>query len=79
MIGALSALPSSPRASFFAASCASMERQHGLAIGILEVVGQGEGLGPVCAVPSLALSTHVPLVLLRRYISEMPRASDGPL
>ena len=29
--------------------------------------------------PSLTLSTHVPLVLLRRYISAMPRASDGPL
>ena len=29
--------------------------------------------------PSLALITQVPLVPLRRYISEMPRASDGPL
>ena len=28
--------------------------------------------------PPLALSTQVPLVLLRRYISAMPRASDGP-
>ena len=27
-----------------------IERQHVLGVGILEIVGQGEGLGPVCAV-----------------------------
>ena len=29
--------------------------------------------------PLLDFNTQLPLVLLRRYISEMPRASEGPL
>ena len=49
-----------------------MERQHGVAVGILKVVGEGEPLVQYAPCPSLTLSTHVPLVLLRRYISEMP-------
>ena len=76
MIGAVSALPSSPRASFFAASCASIERQHVLAVGSSKSSASAKPLVQYAPWPSLALSTHVPLVLLRRYISEMPRASD---
>ena len=29
--------------------------------------------------PLLTFAIHVPLLLLRRYISKIPRASDGPL
>ena len=51
-----------------------------LAVGILEIVGLAQRpLVQYAPWPSLTFSTHVPLVLLRRYISAMPRASDGPL
>ena len=50
MIGVVPALPSPPRASFFACSCAWWNVNHGLAVAIFEVVGECEALGPVGAV-----------------------------
>ena len=56
-----------------------VEGQHGLAVGIFEVVGECEALGPVVAVAVADLEHPRSVGLVAAVHQSMPRASDGPL
>ena len=55
------------------------EIQNRFTVGGIEIVGLGEGVGPISAVAVCDFNTQEPTPLLRLYCNFTPRASDGPL
>ena len=75
VIGAVSALPSSPRASFFADVLRLEESQNRLAVALVEVVGLGDGFGPVFAVTIAGLQ-HPSAVRLVAPVQQLHAARE---